>query len=56
MGLATIITMMVYVAVPLSSGLLYFTQVLFWIDVVMSLLTSCGVPLFMYSLDFGDVD
>jgi tellurite resistance protein TehA-like permease len=48
MGLATIINMMVYVAVPLSPELFYFTQVLFWIDVVMSLLTCCGVPLFMY--------
>jgi tellurite resistance protein TehA-like permease len=47
MGLATIITMMVYVAVPLSPGLLYFTSVLFWIDVALSLLVCCGVPLFM---------
>lgn len=48
MGLATIITMLVYVAVPLSKGFLYFVQVLFWIDVVLSLLTCFGVPLFMY--------
>ena len=50
MGLATIITMLVYIAVPLSSGFLYFTQVLFWIDVVLSLLSCFGVPLYMYVL------
>jgi hypothetical protein len=49
MGLATIVTMLVYVAVPLSSGFLYFTEVLFWIDVALALLSSFGVPLFMYS-------
>jgi hypothetical protein len=55
MGLATIITMLVYVAVPLSSGFLYFTQVLFWIDVVFSLLSCFGVPLYMYAPpDFVD--
>ena len=48
MGLATIITMLIYVAVPLWPGFLYFTQVLFWIDVVFSLLTCFGVPLYMY--------
>lgn len=48
MGLATIITMLIYVAVPLSPGFLYFTQVLFWIDVVFSLMTCFGVPLYMY--------
>jgi tellurite resistance protein TehA-like permease len=53
MGLATIITMLVYVAVPISSGFLYFTQVLFWIDVVLSLLTCFGVPLFMYILQIS---
>jgi hypothetical protein len=47
MGLATIITMLVYVAVPLSPGFLYLTQVLFWIDVVFSLMTCFGVPLYM---------
>jgi hypothetical protein len=55
MGLATIITMLVYVAVPLSSGFLYFTQVLFWIDVVFSLLSCFGVLLYMYATpDFID--
>jgi tellurite resistance protein TehA-like permease len=55
MGLATIITMLVYVAIPLSSGFLYFTQVLFWIDVVFSLLSCFGVPLYMYApQDFID--
>ena len=49
MGLATIITMLVYVAVPLSPGFLYLTQVLFWIDVVFSLMTCFGVPLYMSS-------
>ena len=49
MGLATIVTMLVYVAVPLSKGFLYFTEVLFWIDVVFALLSCFGVPLFMYS-------
>jgi len=48
MGLATIITMLVYVAVPLSTGFLYLAQILFWIDVVLSLFTCIGVPLLMY--------
>jgi hypothetical protein len=48
MGLATIITMLIYVAVPVAPGFLYFTQVLFWIDMVFSLLTCFGVPLYMY--------
>jgi len=48
MGLATIVTMIVYIAVPLSNGFLIFAQVLFWIDVVISLLTCFGVTLFMY--------
>lgn len=52
MGLATIIIMLVYVAVPLSHGFLYFTQVLFWIDVVLSLLSCFGIPLYMYILPF----
>lgn len=47
MGLATIVTMLVYVAVPLSPGFLYFTQVLFWIDAVFSFMTCFGVPLYM---------
>jgi hypothetical protein len=55
MGLSTIITMLVYVAVPLSSGFLYFTQVLFWINVVFSLLCCFGVVLYMYAThDFID--
>jgi tellurite resistance protein TehA-like permease len=49
MGLATIVSMLAFVAAPLSSGWLVFTQVLFWIDVAISLLTCFGVPLFMYS-------
>ena len=49
MGLATIVTMLVYVAVPLSDGFLYFAEVLFWIDVAFSLLSCFGIPLFMYS-------
>jgi len=48
MGLATIITMLIYVAAPLSPGFVYFVQVLFWIDVVLSLLSCFAVPLFMY--------
>ena len=47
MGLATIVTMLVYVAVPLSPGFLCFTEVLFWIDVAFSLLSCFGVPMFM---------
>ena len=49
MGLATIVTMLVYVAVPLSDGFLYFTECLFWIDVAFALLSCLGIPLFMYS-------
>ena len=49
MGLATIVTMLVFVAVPLSQSFLYFTEVLYWIDVAFSLLSCFGVPLFMYS-------
>lgn len=49
MGLATIVTMLVYVAVPLSPGFLYFTEVLFWVDVAFSLLSCFGVPMFMYN-------
>jgi len=49
MGLATIITMIIYVAVPLSEGFVYLAQVLFWIDVLLSSMTCFGVPLYMYS-------
>ena len=56
MGLATIITMLVYVAVPLSNGFLYYAQVLFWIDVVLSLLTCFGVPLFMIMAHEQSID
>jgi tellurite resistance protein TehA-like permease len=48
MGLATIITMLVYVAVPLSEGFTYLAQVLFWIDAVLSLLSCFAVPLYMF--------
>jgi len=52
MGLATIITMLIYVAVPLSHGFVYLAQVLFWIDVVLALFSCFGVPLFMYLVLF----
>ena len=48
MGLATIITMLIYVAAPLSPGFVDLVQVLFWVDVVISLLSCFAVPLFMY--------
>jgi hypothetical protein len=54
MGMATIITMLVYVAVPISEGFLQFVQVLFWINVVLSVLSAFGVPLLMYSLNVGN--
>src|SRR5271156_1643847 len=54
MGLATIVTMIVYIAVPLSHGFLIFAQVLFWIDVVISLVTCFGVTLFMYPSSFDE--
>lgn len=46
-GLATIVTVLVHVAVPLSKGFLYFTQTLFWITVGLSLLSSIGIPVLM---------
>jgi len=55
-GFGTIITMLVYVAAPLSRGLLYFTQVLFWIDVVLAMLTCLGVPLFMIMVHEQSID
>jgi tellurite resistance protein TehA-like permease len=42
--------MIVDVGVPVSRGFIVFAQVLFWIDVVLSLLTCFGVPLYMYFL------
>ena len=46
-GLATIVTVLIHVAVPLSEGFLYFTQILFWITVGLSLLSCIGIPLLM---------
>jgi hypothetical protein len=51
MGLGTIITMLIYVAVPLSDGFVYFVQVLFWIDVVIAILCCFAIPMLMYSPD-----
>jgi tellurite resistance protein TehA-like permease len=48
MGLGTIITMLIYVAVPLSDGFVYFVQVLFWIDVVIAILCCFAIPMLMY--------
>jgi tellurite resistance protein TehA-like permease len=50
MGLATIITMIIYVAVPYSHSFVALAESLFWIDVVLSLLSCFGVPLYMYSI------
>src|SRR5271156_3146708 len=54
-GLSTIVVMIIYVGVPLSNGFLIFAQVLFWIDVVLSLVTCIGVTLFMYRLSSTNV-
>jgi tellurite resistance protein TehA-like permease len=50
MGLGTIITMLIYVAVPLSDGFVYFVQVLFWIDVAIAILCCLAIPMLMYPL------
>ena len=48
MGLETITIMLIYVSAPLSSEFVRFVQVLFWTDVVLSLLCCFAIPLFMY--------
>jgi hypothetical protein len=48
MGLGTIITMLIYVAAPLSDGFVYFVQVLFWIDVAIAILCCLSIPMLMY--------
>lgn len=49
MGLATIISMIVYVCVPVwGTAWVYLAWTLWWIDVVISLLTCYGLPFILF--------
>jgi len=49
LGFSTIVSMLCYVAVPVwGNGVLIFTEILFWINVVVALLICFSIILLMY--------